>query len=251
LPTHRAEAPGRDLSLAGLLGRIVSLGLILCLVVGLGIVLGPGVPAGWNPLAPLDPRAPHGLLTRVKLDRASATPEQCFATLEQLPDIRLARLLDREVSEQCHIRGHALVRGLGLASLDPVSTRCDTALRLALWETHSLQPAARRWLGTQVRSIIHFGSYSCRTMATEAGGSSAMSAHATARAIDIAGFAFDDGRSLSLQAGWRSRDAAERAFLREIRSGACNWFRTVLSPDFNSLHADHFHFAQGRYGACR
>ena len=47
--------------------------------------------------------------------------------------------------------------------------------------------------------------------------------------------------------------ASERSFLREVRDGACPLFATVLSPEYNAAHADHFHFDQaGRYtGVCR
>ena len=39
------------------------------------------------------------------------------------------------------------------------------------------------------------------------------------------------------------------AFLREVRDGACDLFATVLSPDYNAAHADHFHLDQAARGA--
>ena len=77
-----------------------------------------------------------------------------------------------------------------------------------------------------------------------------MSTHATADAVDITGFRFADGRQLRLISDWDSsgRDAA---FLRAARDGACDWFGLTLSPDFNALHADHFHLQARGWGGCR
>jgi len=47
---------------------------------------------------------------------------------------------------------------------------------------------------------------------------------------------------------WNDADD-DAAFLREVRSGACELFSTVLSPDYNAAHADHLHFDQAARGA--
>ena len=44
-------------------------------------------------------------------------------------------------------------------------------------------------------------------------------------------------------------DAA--AFLQAARDGACDWFSLTLSPDYNSLHEDHFHLQSRGWGLCR
>lgn len=77
-----------------------------------------------------------------------------------------------------------------------------------------------------------------------------MSTHATADAIDITGFGLADGREISLIDDWDGDDA-KAAFLRAARESACRWFVTVLSPDYNALHADHFHLQSKGWGACR
>lgn len=224
---------------------------VLLLSLFAGSVLLPGIPSQYNMLAELDPEAPHSPLTRFKIMRATATPEQCLATLEQIDDVRYARLLDREVSESCHIRGHVQVRGLSGASLAPVSTSCGTALRLYLWERHVVQPAAQDIFGTGARALEHQSSYSCRRIRTDESEGAGMSAHATASAIDINGVILGSGRQLPVFTGWRSQDPNERAFWQRLRNGACKWFGTVLSPDFNRAHADHLHLGQDRYGACQ
>jgi len=219
--------------------------------VALGLVLGSDMlPDRLDPFADLDPLARPGILTPLKLGRATGRPETCLAIMAALPDIRYTSLQDREVSAQCHIRGHVDLRALSTARLRE-GTTCATALRLYMWERHALQPAALRWFGEQVTDISDMGSFSCRRINTARGPGARMSAHATASAIDIAAVTLSDGRHLDLLFGWDAADERERAFWRDIRDGGCRWFRTVLSPDFNALHADHFHFAQGRYGTCR
>lgn len=220
------------------------------IVAGTALYTG-GVPEAWNPFTRFDPAAVPGPLTKYKLARDVATTEACLEVIEDLEGLRATRLQDRRASEACYIEGHVQVRGLGGASLWPVSTSCQVALRMYLWERHAVQPAAAAHLGTGVAGIDHLQSYACRQLRTEAGNAEMMSAHATARAIDISGVRLEDGRRLVLLDGWAAPDAGERRFWRALRDGACDWFETVLTPDFNSLHANHFHLGTERTGVCR
>ena len=77
-----------------------------------------------------------------------------------------------------------------------------------------------------------------------------MSQHATANAFDIAGFELADGRAVNLLSHWDGK-GPEAQFLREVRDGLCEWFNVTLSPDYNALHADHFHVDMGPYLSCR
>ena len=235
----------------GALGSMVGWVLLLAFVIVAGAALGPGIPDRLNPLAPLDPTAPPGPLTAFKLDRATRSPEACRAVLDQIETPGMIRMADRQISAECHITGHTQVRKLSRALVAPVSTSCPVALRLYLWERHAVQPAAQVRLGQGVTQIGHLDSFSCRPIRTEDGDGEAMSAHATASAIDITSVVLDSGRRLTLQDGWRDPDSDIRAFWRDLRDDACTWFRTVLGPDFNSLHQDHFHLALGRYRSCR
>ena len=206
------------------------------------------LPRAWNPTHPLQINDPVTWITGWKLNRAVATEEQCLATLDGYA--ALQSLSPREDSEQCFIRDRVDLRAGGQARLSPVETRCAIALRMAMWERHSLQPAAAEFLGTSVSSIDHFGSYSCRVMRTASGPSTRMSAHATADAIDIAGFGLSDGTRIRLLADWVP-DGPKADFLRAVRDGACEWFSLTLSPDYNRLHADHFHLQSRGWGLCR
>ncbi|MBB3764135.1 extensin-like domain-containing protein [Sphingomicrobium lutaoense] len=132
-------------------------------------------------------------------------------------------------------------------------TSCPVAAALALWERETLQPAAQKHFGERVVAIDHFGSFSCRRLYGRDEGP--FSEHATADAVDIAGFRMESGATIPIVRDWPG-DGREARFLREVRDGACDLFRTVLSPDYNEAHADHFHFdmAAGRpagWSMCR
>ena len=90
------------------------------------------------------------------------------------------------------------------------------------------------------------GSYSCRNVA----GTARRSAHSRAEAIDIGAFVLADGRRITVKSGWNAgRD--EQEFLRTVHRSACKRFGTVLGPDYNSAHEDHFHLEHGNGSFCR
>ena len=78
--------------------------------------------------------------------------------------------------------------------------------------------------------------------------SGSWSEHARANAVDIAGFTLADGTRISVAGDWEEEGARGR-FLKEVRDGACRLFATVLSPDYNAAHRDHFHLDQAGRGA--
>jgi hypothetical protein len=208
------------------------------------------------PWTELDLAQPIGAFTGRKLAALSGEGAQCRALLERA-GVRFTALPARASSAQCGYRdavrlqpGGALQIGYAPAGL---GTTCPVAAALALWEWHVVQPAAIRHFGTQVSRIEHFGSFSCRRLYGRAKGG--WSEHASANAVDIAGFRLADGRRIGVLGGWNDGDN-KTDFLREVRDGACPLFATVLSPDYNAAHRDHFHFDQADRGelgwrACR
>lgn len=131
----------------------------------------------------------------------------------------------------------------------PVAGSCAMVAALALWERDVVAPAARRRFGQGVARIELAGStYSCRRVAGRR--DRRLSEHARANAIDIGGFTLEDGRQVRVAGGWRGR-GDERAFLRDVRDGACRYFEAVLSPDYNRAHRDHLHLDLGRDKMCR
>lgn len=207
------------------------------------------VPAHWNPLRDLSVTAPVTPVTAFQLNRALADEAQCRAALSGAR-VGFSELEDMVVDQNCGIAGRGVLTGLVTANIRRVETRCTTSLRLAMWEHHVVQPAARDILGTDVRSLRHIGSYNCRRMRTAQGARNGWSSHATADSIDIVGVELGDGRSLMLIDDW-SMSGPEAEFLHRIGQGACDWFRVVLGPNFNRLHADHFHLQGSGWGYCR
>jgi len=125
---------------------------------------------------------------------------------------------------------------------------CALALGLARFET-LLQEEAERTLGSRVKRIVQGGTYSCRKMARFR----LVSEHSYANAIDIRGFQLEDGRYVSVKSHFGSLSAEpsrnEARFLRDVahRTFDEEVFSVVLTPFWDALHADHFHFDQARY----
>ena len=202
-----------------------------------------------NPFAPLDPRDGLGPFTSIKFTRARLDPALCRAALER-GGMRFEPVPDRQTGEGCGFTNAVRIIRFGEAMLSsPVVLSCPLALGLAMYERHGLQPAARRHLSGPVTRIEHMGSYSCRNINHEAGGR--RSRHATANALDIGGFGLAGGLRVTVAGSWRPPDAPTARFMRAARDAACRWFDVVLSPDYNALHADHFHVDMGGGWACR
>lgn len=201
------------------------------------------------PWTELDLGRPIGLFTGRKLAALSEDAPRCRALIERA-GIRFTALPPRRDGPQCGYSDAVRLRAGGSTRIGwrpaDLGTSCPVAAALAVWEWQVVQPAARRHLGAQVAAIDHFGSYSCRRLYGRDEG--AWSEHAGANAIDIAGFVLADGRRVRLAADWTGDDAEAR-FLRDVRDGACRLFTTVLSPDYNEAHRDHFHLDQADRGA--
>ncbi|MDP3548965.1 MAG: extensin family protein [Novosphingobium sp.] len=128
---------------------------------------------------------------------------------------------------------------LDVTNLGPLT--CPVANSLQGWARFGVDRAARQILGSPLVRIETMGSYSCRNVA----GTNRLSAHATANAVDVAAFRLADGRRISVISDWNSSSPQVRAFLRTVRDSACKRFGTVLTPDYNAAHRDHFHLEPG------
>jgi hypothetical protein len=135
----------------------------------------------------------------------------------------------------------------GRVLIKPVAyLRCPMIPQVDRWVTTVVQPAARRMFGLPVTQISIAGSYACRAINHVSGG--ILSEHGHANAIDVSGFTLADGSRITVKRGWNNGDLRARAFLREVHDGACAQFTTVLGPEYNSLHRDHFHLDLARRG---
>lgn len=164
----------------------------------------------------------------------------CLAELGNA-GVRFDPLPDRYLGQGCSTLGtvqmHALAGDdgrLDVSNIGPVT--CPVSAAFAAWARFGVDRAARQIFGSPLASIQTMGSFACRNVA----GSSRRSAHASAAAIDIGGFVLADGRRISVLDGWKG-NAQERQFLRIVQRSACRRFGTVLGPDYNAAHHDHFH----------
>lgn len=119
---------------------------------------------------------------------------------------------------------------------------CTTARALGDWVDRGLIPAVGRE-GGGVASIRVAAHYACRTRNNLAG--ARMSEHANGRAIDISGIQLRNGRDISVLRDWNS--GSKGLILRRMWRAACGPFGTVLGPESNRFHRDHFHFDTAQY----
>ncbi len=223
---------------------------------------------------------------------------------------------------QCGSPAPVLVRGLGKKTritLRPAAMmNCRLAASLHAWLDKTVQPAARKHLGSPIVGIVGASSYACRNVYNLP--DRPLSEHATGNAIDITGFVTKSGRTIMVVHDWgpTKRDIAEArrkkreeakkaaaaktndkkvaekadpatpsiakaagksgksakglvhkarlttgdtsdnramsvtaevtaskrkeaAFLKQLHKGACRQFATVLGPEANDVHRNHFH----------
>ncbi len=224
--------------------RIIRWVIFLCIVAAIAV-------AAFNAeklldrYAPFDLREPPGWLTPAQLYFLRANPEKCFAVLTR-SDVQFNRQQYPFNDRGCGFDDGALLTKATVNYGGGVLLRCSALASLVLWERHVLQQEAERTLKKKVRSIRTFGTFSCRNVNHRK--DARLSQHATANAIDIAAFTFDDGSTATVLKDWGKGDNGE--FLRAVRDGACRFFNGVLSPDYNAAHANHFHFDMG-WRICR
>lgn len=117
---------------------------------------------------------------------------------------------------------------------------CRTAKALKTWVDKGIQPAFKANGGvSELRVVAHFA---CRTRNNRPGAK--ISEHGKGNAIDIAGFTLGDGTQVSLLQGWRGKHSKA---LRSIHRAACGPFGTVLGPNSDRFHQDHFHVDTARH----
>jgi hypothetical protein len=203
------------------------------------MLLVPPRVAPWVELGLADP---PGAVRDWKQRRAAANPQRCLAVLDAA-GIAHDPLPDRVTGPGCGFRNAVRLDAVGELDFEAVSLSCRAALGLALWERQELQPAARAMLGSPVRRLEHFGSYACRGVYGRE--DARRSSHATADALDVAGFVLEDGQRLRVARDHRltasTPEEAQAGFLDAVERRACRSFSVVLGPGYNAAHRDHFH----------
>jgi hypothetical protein len=144
----------------------------------------------------------------------------------------------RELPRLGPARGYTPIAMPQATLMPPATLSCPIVSALDRWVSEGVQPAALHWFGSPVTTIRQIGSYSCRSMVGAAGHH--ISEHAFGDALDIAGFTFADGRTITVKNGWHG-SPEEQGFLHDVQLYACETFDTVLAPGYNVYHYDHIH----------
>jgi hypothetical protein len=143
----------------------------------------------------------------------------------------------------CNVADAVKVRSVsGIRLSQSAVMDCRTAAALKTWVDTSAKPALRD-MGGGLKSLRVAAHYACRTRNNQAG--ARVSEHGKGRAIDISGFRLRDGSKITVLKGWNARSTSQA--LRKMHRGACGPFGTVLGPESDSHHRDHFHFDTARY----
>lgn len=193
----------------------------------------------------------------------------------------------------------------------PAMLNCDMVQAVYDWVEQTVQPAARAILGEDIVRLESVAGYQCRNRA----GTTRLSEHGLANAIDILGFTTRSGHTISVLDEWgptlrdfanstagapdpaasesaartgpplplphpkrteklkpitaravlrpnrpalpppRAPSVPTELFLKRVHERSCEVFKTVLGPEANEDHRNHFHLdlAQRRHGGhyCR
>jgi hypothetical protein len=222
-------------------------GTISFLIVGVGYLYQNHIHIAPNtlPWEPIDLNAPPGWIARWQLSRLSADGARCRAALDATPQ-NITPLKDRRIDDACGFVNVVRVERSPIAFAPPTTATCDLTAAL-FWYQQKLQEAAQSQMHARLVRIDQLGTFACRNVNSEAVGS--RSQHATANAIDVAGFYFADGRVATVARDY-GKPSAEGRFLDAAHGAACGLFNTVLGPRYNRLHATHFHLDMGPYRIC-
>ena len=175
----------------------------------------------------------------------AAAVKICVAKLDRTV-ARYALLPDQTFSRGCSALGAVQLRDIGVPITGITAMTCPLAFAFTQWVQSDLQVPAMGEFGSAIVKVETMGTYACRSIA----GTERLSEHGSANAVDVAAFVLANGRRISVLNGWGG-DEREARFLRSVRASACRRFNTVLSPDYNADHSDHFHFDMGRGPFCR
>lgn len=187
---------------------------------------------------------PKGLAEKVMAKRRKAERERARGAVCGDPALQgdVVGMVPGRISG-CGVKNAVKLRSVSGVALSQSSIMdCGTAKALKNWVDKGLKPSIGN-RGGGVSSIKVAAHYACRTRNNKKGGK--ISEHGKGRAIDIAGFTLRNGEKITVLKGWRS--AKDGKPLKSMHRAACGPFGTVLGPNADRYHQDHFHFDTARY----
>lgn len=166
----------------------------------------------------------------------------------------VGEMLEPMTEGQCGLRSPLLVMAVRINASEisfasPVTTNCQMAGALADWlgEVDAYAGAA---LESGIATLNTGTSLMCRNRYGADDGF--VSEHGFGNAVDVMGFTLDNGETIGVQTAWLPATTPEGRLLRQAHGAACGRFTTVLGPEANAEHADHFHLDLGCHGqSCR
>ena len=179
-------------------------------------------------------------------------PERIFQTAcPALLEGRVAAKALPPISEgQCKAQSPlsvsgVLVNGRMIPFNAEAVTDCGMATALPDW-IDEVDSYVRAHDDTQIASVIVGTAYMCRNVNNAAAGN--LSFHGLADALDVVGFTLEDGRTVTVEAGWTGTEAQGQSIVKFAHDAACGHFTTTLGPEANAFHHDHIHVDLGCHG---
>lgn len=117
----------------------------------------------------------------------------------------------------------------------PMLVTCGLAL--------AMEKTAKWLVGQGISKVVHWGTYNCRVIA----GTDTLSEHGLANAIDFRGFVTGAGLYWTVLKDWEKGAAfpvtTAAKFLKDFTMAMYQQgvYNIILTPEFNSAHADHVH----------
>jgi len=143
----------------------------------------------------------------------------------------------------CHVAAPIEVTEVaGVRLSRPALMTKETAEALATWVEDGAKPAIGERGGGLVEMTVA-AHYACRTRNHQPG--ARLSEHSKGKAIDLSEFVMRDGSMITVEGGWGSD--ADGKILRQMHAAACGPFGTVLGPNADRHHHNHFHFDTASY----
>jgi len=165
-------------------------------------------------------------------------PSACFtrlrelAVIKQMPDIRQTG--GCQAADVVQLEA-VIMPDESKVAVEPAPTfRCEMAAALTDWIREEIAPAVAAKLGSPLRAVESFDSFSCRGRNRVIG--ALLSEHGKANALDIRSFKLVNGTTAQ-----PTDPNIPKEFRDGIRKGACERLRTVLGPGADGYHEDHIH----------
>lgn len=131
----------------------------------------------------------------------------------------------------------------GVRLSQPALLNCRTARALADWVEDGAQRAVGR-RGGGLETLHVAAHYVCRTRNHRPG--ARLSEHSFGNAIDISGVTLKNGDRLTVTEHYDAWGRSGR-IVRRMHDAACGPFGTVLGPESDRYHQNHFHFDTARH----